>query len=108
MTKRVLKAIDSSIAHWERMLEKGITERDLPTQKHCALCRMFVLEKECCDDCPVARKSGEDYCRGTPYYDADEALRDWHRGGRPRRAPVRKELNFLKSVRKWYIKRMAA
>ena len=121
-----LKALDESIAHWERMAEcdpatlprdkfgavnfvecerRGI---DIPLDSDCALCAHFsspnVLAFGCFTDedelCPVARKSGHSNCANTPY----AAARDvWSTTDPDRASLMQAEVNFLRAVREAYL-----
>lgn len=108
MSDPVLEAIDGSIVKWEKIVSGEVS--DCGT-KNCPLCRMFYIQV--CVGCPVASRAGASLCRKTPYADWDyhnsvvlkrnlpyRVEKDDLKG----RVLAAKELRFLKSVRRQYIK----
>ncbi len=73
-----MKALDESIAHWERMRDNPLTCGEKPNAIHCSLCASFLypvkLSSQECDGCPVYKKTGEKYCDNTPYTEARDAF----------------------------------
>lgn len=65
-----LKALDASIAHWNRLATNTATIGERPSAHHCALCQKFNKSDGACKGCPVVHKTGQPYCRSTPYTDA--------------------------------------
>jgi hypothetical protein len=72
MNEKTLKALKESIEHWKR-LAKG-TEGEDYGGPECALCKKFnhfvnenIPLEDSCKGCPVFQKTGEKYCRDTPY-----------------------------------------
>lgn len=103
MNKATRKALERSIAHWERVVEfGGRYTRDNISSDNCALCRRFNSNE--CEGCPVKERTGQSICKGSPYH---EAARLWYvcRGeglipctqAKFKRA-ARRELAFLKSL----------
>ena len=90
MNKETLKALKGSIHKWEKIVA-GIGDDDGPD--NCPLCQLFntsdVDELEACNGCPVAEKTGEQYCLRTPY--------DQYSGAATT-SNAKKELAFLKSL----------
>lgn len=107
MNKRTREALEKSIKHWEDMLKKQNPHQIFLGTDACALCRIYIDAKGC-GECPVALKTGEARCGGTPYYIAWKAWNVWwpeylldgdteHKY--KFRAACRKEIEFLKSLR---------
>lgn len=78
--KTQIKALKSSILHWERMRDdkcrkmKGETE--YPSGEHCACCKIQPRIKAGiidCNRCPIRLFTGMSGCKATPYYEASEA-----------------------------------
>jgi hypothetical protein len=96
MNTKTLKALNDSIAHWERMRDNPNGE-DRPGRRQCALCGLFNRNfADGCAGCPVKAKTGEVGCAGTPYEHANAifgfgANRSW-------RKAAQAEINFLKSL----------
>lgn len=100
MTKKAIRALKGSIGKWEK-LASG--EGEDYGGNNCALCKAFPE----CDNCPVAMKTGNDQCRGTPYYDwrrEATAHVTWFASMRytpdssQARRQARRMLNFLKRL----------
>jgi len=109
MNKKTKKALEESIAHWERMrASRSVTDffKERPSDGDCALCNLFIRHD--CKGCPVMERTGEMGCEKSPYIKANKALFNWERDsvgkGRTvwrtvwRRAATR-EINFLRSLR---------
>lgn len=86
MNAKTLKALRGSIRKWERIVA-GTGSDNGP--HNCPLCRLFFWNREACEGCPVAAKTGRAQCDGTPYRDYD-----WSGS----KEDARRELNFLKSL----------
>ena len=99
MKKKTMKALETSIRHWEQMVEHPTQNSGMPD---CALCRRFCLSKEAyaCsrydtyeerdEVCPVRQKTGRVYCLGAPY-------RVWHKQRTKKAAQAM--VDFLKALR---------
>jgi hypothetical protein len=98
MDAKTLAALKGSIEHWERVVEG---EDIFIGSSGCALCGLF--RDAGCAKCPVAEKTGERLCYGSPY-DKIDAHRDKHEEEvHVDTCPTCKrlataELNFLKSL----------
>ena len=72
MKKKIEKALNKSIKHWER-LSKVETFEEVENEGigafHCALCKLFDTPEVCrCEKgCPVYEHTGEMFCANTPY-----------------------------------------
>lgn len=100
MDRRTLTALNASIKHWEENVAAEKPEDATFSPNDCALCRIF-FEEIFCGNCPVAVRTGQGCCGGTPYYDAVDAHEDWQDcvGSRAAyREAARRELAFLKSL----------
>lgn len=102
MEPDTLQALEESIKKWEE-IAKG-TGEDKGTD-NCALCDLFWHED--CHGCPVMEKSGEIWCRNTPY-------QPWHNQMQRKQSPgagngykaeteqhrrlAQMEVDFLKSL----------
>ena len=96
MNKTTLTALNGSIEHWKRLATgKRQPHEDLGAD-HCALCVLYMNNG--CQGCPVARATGERYCRGTPYPRADALGDEFTLDSRQFKAAAKKELAFLKSL----------
>lgn len=99
-----LKALNESIAHWERMASGDRLPGERVGHKHCALCRLFQPGYDTgepdCWGCPVERKTGKQYCEGTPYQNVLRALaRDaGSYESKDFKAAAAAERDFLKSL----------
>jgi hypothetical protein len=61
-------ALRSCIRKWKRNVKIAVAGR-IPTtgQEHCPLCTLFYTEADGCKGCPIRKKTGEDYCGGSPH-----------------------------------------
>jgi hypothetical protein len=85
MEQEKLVALQESIQKWEKLAE-GNGDR-APSQYTCPLCILY--HRDGCKDCPVHERTGQQYCRGTPYMDY------YYVGSKDN---AQKELDFLKSL----------
>lgn len=95
-----LKALQGSIAKWERVVAEG---KDGTNWMDCPLCGLFWREN--CSGCPVRDRTGYRMCQGSPfeaYSDARESADDDgidDVGTEPTVIEAAKaELDFLKSL----------
>ena len=100
MNAQTLKALKDCIAHWKRF-EKGEQRRDEGIgQDSCALCGIYnntgvILG---CGKCPVKLKTGEHYCKASPWEKA-RAEMFLHGFSSPEfKAASKKERLFLESL----------
>lgn len=105
MNRKTLKALKASIEHWEENCRAETTDDVSVGANDCALCDEYHTGNHAtaCVGCPVWAKTGEQYCRRTPYGAAKHARLDW--GWEPTpvnrakfRRAARREVNFLKSL----------
>ncbi len=88
MTPEAAKALEESIAHWERMVSgerqrsrAGFDIFETPFAGDCPLCALYLhkgggtSETSCCG-CPVRKATGRDSCEETPWENAADAFRD--------------------------------
>ncbi len=62
------EALEKSIKHWEKNLEKVINKELLNlSSKNCALCLEYLENN--CEKCPIKHKTNMPFCYHTPYYD---------------------------------------
>lgn len=103
LTRRQTRALFKSIQHWKRIAKGKAYSNGTET---CALCQEFLCSEfygDDCRKCPVAEKTGEEYCDGTPFPEftkvahTDEAGFRWALG-KPAQAAAEKEVKFLKSI----------
>jgi hypothetical protein len=97
MNKRTLTALNKSIEHWERMRSGNTRPGEEPSIDHCALCGLFFWDNDC-KGCPVAEKTKETCCDGSPY---EQSANAWYgRGSHSTefKAAAKKEITFLKSL----------
>lgn len=85
MKKVTARALEKSIAHWDRLANNKAKNGETVHSESCALCDRFndLSNPEPCEYrgeyCPVRIEAGRQYCYGTPYYDARTYYRDkWH------------------------------
>lgn len=72
--KQTAAALEASIKHWDELARKDkIEEEDIGFDK-CALCDLFYNFHDC-KGCPIALKTDDWGCRGTPYTKVTEAIR---------------------------------
>src|ERR1017187_3270088 len=99
MDADTLKALQGSIAKWEGIVA-GTLKNAGPD--NCPLCQKFFEPydaKRTCFGCPVMKKTGHQFCVGTPYrkYEEEEA---WaiNPNSETLHTLALQELNFLKSL----------
>lgn len=63
--------LGASIEHWTRMRDDRGGCGEKPGSAECALCGEYF--SGACVGCPIAEKTGQKYCKGTPYYEAHAA-----------------------------------
>jgi hypothetical protein len=102
MDARTLEALKASIAKWERNAVATTPAEYKTGEVDCQLCYLFIYP-DSCEGCPVFLKSGERYCRSTPYMSASSARAYWGSTQstdlRDRaHAAARDEVAFLKSL----------
>lgn len=98
MNAETKKALEESIAHWERMRDDP-NRGEQPIAEECPLCELYIPWD--CHDCPVAEATGLAYCSYTPYYEAaalfyklkksEIQIEQWHQAAQA-------EIDFLKSL----------
>lgn len=104
MNKKTLKALNESIAKWERNAKAETPANYLTTPADCPLCELFFGYPKYCEGCPVAECTGEAVCDGSPYDDAAKAGKNWTDHPQSNayryaaRAAARKEVRFLRSL----------
>lgn len=80
MDPKTEEALDASITHWEEVCAMPIVgDVDLGVGA-CALCSRFHTgnnHDDCCSGCPVHLATGSKSCRGSPYFDAYDAYKEW-------------------------------
>ena len=81
---KTIQALKDSIKHWENLRNGTETGH---SDNECALCGLFYDYG--CVDCPIWKKTGEKYCRETPY------VQYW-KNNTPENA--QKEIDFLKDL----------
>ena len=75
MNTQTLEALKASIAKWERNAEAKTPNEYLTSDIDCPLCNLFI--RDGCKGCPVFERTGELFCRDTPYRTAGPAWFDW-------------------------------
>lgn len=106
VTRRKIRATNASIKHWEQNLKFAEEGRPLLITlgiRECALCQITG-----CGTCPVLVVSGN-MCTETPYFDVCGerrlAVTDPHRKLDALKEAIRREIGFLRTVRKHCIPR---
>ena len=103
-SKRAAKALEASIKHWEENVRRakfGLLNLRHISQSDCALCKLYNQpdnEHRCSTACPVKRRSGRDFCLGTPYRYVRRAL-VFNEVSVAVANAAKEELKFLKSLR---------
>ena len=69
------EALEASILLWQENVKAETWGEVRMWLDDCALCKMF--EHFNCGGCPVYLRTGLEYCGGSPYLSAYEALRGW-------------------------------
>ena len=94
MNAKTLKALKGSIAKWRKIVAGK--EFDAKSE-NCPLCILFTFS---CEPCPVARKTKQHECRGTPYDTEWLPLGGaYKKASTPKlKKAARAELSFLKSL----------
>jgi hypothetical protein len=77
----LIAAINESVKHWERLLDPVQFPNEHTGGGQCALCGLFFsvrnngrFTSNDCVGCPVAQKTGQKYCEGSPYRAAAEYI----------------------------------
>ena len=94
------RALEASIAHWQRMATGKERTGEKPSGSQCGLCRLFLESTHStneCEGCPVYERTERQFCKGTPY---DDAHAEWSYAGFTKRFRklAREELRFLESL----------
>lgn len=74
MDRATKKALEGSIAHWKRNVAAKTLEEISTGHMDCDLCGLFFDGGWGCYHCPIATKTGDRFCRETPYYLITEAI----------------------------------
>lgn len=72
-----LQALKNSIEHWKENEAAASSDMVSVWSDDCALCQLFVDRTGSCDGCPVAKKTGLDQCKGSPWSAARDAFYYW-------------------------------
>ena len=68
MKKETVEALKKSIEHWKRLYTGTAAAGEDTGTPCCALCSLFYYGNEnCCTGCPIAIKTGQTQCDGSPY-----------------------------------------
>ena len=101
MDAKTLEALKASIAKWERNAEAKTPADYRIGEIDCPLCGLFIYPDRC-EGCPVFAKTGERFCRSTPYMLASSLRTWWSEGDNAFRdhaqSAARDEVAFLKSL----------
>lgn len=103
MDAKTLAALRGSIAKWEGIVAGEIEDNG---GDNCPLCQMFnpnprpstMSEAQACLGCPVRDRSGEKYCRDTPYADIEDVGEEYGENSEEYQEVAQRELKFLKSL----------
>ena len=105
MKKVTARALEKSIAHWDRLASNKARDGEVVDARHCALCARFNAGDGVCayrgEYCPVRIKTCRNYCYETPYYSARQAYGpdDHNRQDAPFRREAKKMRDFLIALR---------
>ena len=94
MDAKILTALEASIKHWEE--NAADVEKATPGSHDCALCGLFY--RLGCKGCPVANKTANTLCNGSPYEAFSSEWIDRRRSSILTRAALA-EVRFLKLLR---------
>jgi len=97
MSKRAEKALDRSIAHWERLASGNRREGEDIGYDYCALCKLYIDDE--CVTCPIYKFTGSFGCLNTPYNAAYDTADFYGLDSKEFKKEARKELRFLKKVK---------
>jgi hypothetical protein len=103
MDPRTREALEASIKHWRENVEAESPEYVKVHGDACPLCTEFYAHSDCIG-CPVADKTEDYFCFGTPYYRARSAHERWTAdkdvtSRNDWREAAQAELDFLISLR---------
>ena len=112
MTRKIKKALEDSIKHWEENLERLIKnkgKRNLVAKisiggDSCPLCEALDECAYLCCGCLVAKKTGLSNCQGSPWMDVSNIM-GRHRSSRSKndfddlKISFINEIEFLKGLR---------
>lgn len=99
--EETLRALQDSIAHWERLATGNRRLSENVGGDDCALCKIFFIGKDfkdVCIGCPVYQKTNLKGCRGTPFTDASIICFNFGLNSPEFKEAAQKELDFLKSL----------
>ena len=104
MDADTLRALKASIKHWKENAAAKTPRKVKTGPDACALCLKFQIRSGSCSRCPVALRTGEPFCEGSPWGRAVHALNAW--GMNPGdagfedmfRAAAYVEVDFLESL----------
>ena len=101
MTPETLRALRTSITHWEENLTVNSPDDVDYGSDSCALCAHFIQNN--CEGCPVEEKTGQWRCQDSPYEDVLKAIETWEENptvenSKKVKIAVQAELDFLKSL----------
>lgn len=77
MNKKTLAALKASIQHWRENEAAESSDDASVWGDYCALCGLFFEKIPCCNGCPVAKKTGQWQCNGSPWGAARDAFKKW-------------------------------
>jgi hypothetical protein len=96
MNAQTSEALWKSIEHW--LWNYDNPEGALINPKYCALCHAFIEKTNSCNGCPIFEKTGQGYCRGTPYHEVYLSLISYRNKSstlKQLREAIEKEYAFL-------------
>ena len=103
--KQVIKALEKSITHWERMRDQWPYLQEAPYSEDCALCHLFLHKNDSCAGCPIAEsgRGNQRYeCTFKIYKQAANVLMEAPHTNtklsKSKRAKVNAMINFLKGL----------
>lgn len=74
-------SLEESIKHWKKNASAENIDEVHIGSEHCALCKEYTKEVGIglvsCGECPVAKKTRQSTCFGSPYYKAHHAWNVW-------------------------------
>ena len=89
-----VKALTESIAHWERLRDGTQTDGETCSSRHCACCQEWP--DLFCDGCPIAIRTDDYGCAGSPYLEASNAF---YKQRPDAQTAIQAEVDFLTETR---------
>ena len=103
LTPKQTKLLKLSIAHWKRHATDTAAPKEGISANSCALCLAYFKNSRFvayCTGCPIAKKTGQSKCKGSPWLEAHAAYYIHGSGSSSKEfmAEAQRMVDFMQSI----------